>query len=86
MRTNIDIDDKLMKRAMKATGATTKKAAVELALQQTLAIHAQKSLRQLRGKVTWRGHDDDWHASDAEIQAKRGAERDAADAGARKIA
>ena len=32
MRTNIDIDDKLMKQAMKATGAATKKAAVEESL------------------------------------------------------
>jgi Arc/MetJ family transcription regulator len=32
MRTNIEIDDKLMKKAMKATGATTKKAVVEQGL------------------------------------------------------
>ena len=38
MRTNIDIDDKLMRQAMKATGAATKKAAVESALRKLIAL------------------------------------------------
>jgi len=33
MRTNIDIDDKLMRDALKATGLKTKKEAVELGLK-----------------------------------------------------
>jgi Arc/MetJ family transcription regulator len=70
LRTNIDIDDKLMKQAMKATGATTKKGAVEAALRQTVQIKAQGAIRKLRGKVVWRGPDDDWFASDEEIQKK----------------
>jgi Arc/MetJ family transcription regulator len=74
MRTNIDIDDKLMKQAMKATGATTKKAAVEAALRKLVQIHAQGAIRNLRGKIVWRGHDDDWFAPDEEILAKRQAE------------
>lgn len=86
MRTNIDIDDKLMKQAMKALGATTKKAAVEKALRQSVAIHAQESLRKLRGKIVWRGHDDDWFASDDEILASRRAEKVDTASGARKIA
>ncbi len=71
MRTNIDIDDKLMKQAMKALGVTTKKAAVEGALRQALQINGQQSLRKLRGKMVWRSHDDDWFASDQEILAAR---------------
>jgi len=47
MRTNIEIDDKLMKQAMKATGAPTKKAAVEAALRQTVDLHGQRRLRDL---------------------------------------
>ena len=39
MRTNIDIDDALMKQAMKATGAKTKKAAVEAALCRLIEVH-----------------------------------------------
>jgi Arc/MetJ family transcription regulator len=78
MRTNIDIDDKLMKQAMKATGAKTKKAAVEAAMRKTIQLKAQEGFLKLRGKVVWRGHDDDWFASDEEILKKRRkAEQDA---------
>jgi Arc/MetJ family transcription regulator len=66
MRTNIDIDDKLMRQAMKASGASTKKGAVETALRQMVQIKAQGSIRKLRGKIAWRGHDDDWFAADDE--------------------
>ena len=34
MRTNVDIDDELMAKAMAATGLTTKKATVEEALRR----------------------------------------------------
>jgi Arc/MetJ family transcription regulator len=37
MRTNIEIDDKLMQQAMKATGATTKRATVEACLRKFIA-------------------------------------------------
>jgi Arc/MetJ family transcription regulator len=55
MRTNIDIDDKLMKQAMRATGATTKKAAVEASLQLAIRLKAQEGIKKLRGKVKWEG-------------------------------
>ncbi|MGD0158373.1 MAG: type II toxin-antitoxin system VapB family antitoxin [Terracidiphilus sp.] len=42
VRTNIDIDDKLMKQAMKATGARTKKAAVEASLRKLLEVKARE--------------------------------------------
>ena len=51
MRTNIEIDDELMKEAMKVTGAATKKAAVEEALQLFVSIRGQAGIRKLRGKV-----------------------------------
>jgi Arc/MetJ family transcription regulator len=38
MRTNIDIDDELMREAMRATGTTTKKAAVEAGLRKLIAL------------------------------------------------
>ncbi len=38
MRTNIDIDDELMREAMLATGTTTKKAAVEACLRKLIAV------------------------------------------------
>jgi len=75
MRTNIDIDDELMARAMAATESPTKKAVVEQGLQLLVQLKAQEGLNALRGKVVWRGHDDDWFASDEEILEKRRLER-----------
>lgn len=55
MRTNIVIDDKLMAEALKASGARTKREAVELGLKTLLQLNRQAELRQLRGKVPWEG-------------------------------
>ena len=55
MRTNIDIDDELMEKAMKATGQRTKRAAVEAALRKVVAISDQMAaLDELRG-LGWEG-------------------------------
>jgi Arc/MetJ family transcription regulator len=51
MRTNIEIDDKLMKQAMKVAGVKTKKAAVEEALRRMVKIHRQSRINDLIGKV-----------------------------------
>lgn len=70
MRTNIEIDDKLMKQAMRATGARTKKAAVETSLRKLLDVHARE-LAQARifrhqereRRIAMReGRLDEWHA------------------------
>ena len=55
MRTNIEIDDKLMKDALKATGVKTKREAVELGLKTLVQLRAQEKVRQLKGKITWEG-------------------------------
>lgn len=55
MRTNIEIDDKLMKDAIKATGAKTKREAVELGLKTLVQLRAQEKARELRGKIAWDG-------------------------------
>ncbi len=55
MRTNIDIDDHLMRRAMRHSNARTKKATVEAALRLLVETHAQTSIRRLKGKVDWQG-------------------------------
>jgi Arc/MetJ family transcription regulator len=55
MRTNIVIDDKLMAQALKASGARTKKEAVELGLKMLLQLNRQSEVRRLRGKVKWEG-------------------------------
>jgi Arc/MetJ family transcription regulator len=55
MRTNIDIDDALMRQAMRSTGARTKRAAVEEGLRLLIRTRGQRSIRRLRGKVSWEG-------------------------------
>ena len=55
MRTNIVIDDALMDEALKATGLTTKKEAVEMGLKLLVKHNKQQALRKLRGKITWEG-------------------------------
>ena len=60
MRTNIEIDDKLMADAMKAMGTKTKKETVEKALEAQLAIKRQLGMRRFKGKVDWQGDLDEW--------------------------
>lgn len=55
MRTNIEIDDQLVGRAMRSCGARTKKAVVEAGLRLLVKTHSQTEVRQLRGKVRWEG-------------------------------
>jgi Arc/MetJ family transcription regulator len=56
MRTNIEIDDKLIAAVMALTGAKTKRQAVEEALQERLRrVKAAKAIVALRGKVKWKG-------------------------------
>ena len=55
VRTNIEIDDKLMKDALRATGAKTKREAVELGLKTLVQLRAQAKARELKGKITWEG-------------------------------
>ena len=55
MRTNIVIDDKLMTEALKATGLSTKKEAVEEGLKLLIRRNKQQAVRKLRGKLKWDG-------------------------------
>jgi len=55
MRTNIVIDDKLMRDTLRATGLKTKREAVEEGLRSLLRLRRQAEIRKLRGKLTWQG-------------------------------
>jgi Arc/MetJ family transcription regulator len=55
MRTNIVIDDRLMKDALKATGLKTKKEVVELGLKTLLKLNQQANIKELKGKLKWDG-------------------------------
>jgi Arc/MetJ family transcription regulator len=55
MRTNIVIDDKLMRDTLRSTGLKTKREAVETALRTLLRMSKQEKIRRLRGKLDWQG-------------------------------
>jgi Arc/MetJ family transcription regulator len=55
MRTNIVIDDRLMRDTLRATGLKTKREAVELGLRTLLRLRKQNEIRRLRGKLDWQG-------------------------------
>ncbi|MGK7911620.1 MAG: type II toxin-antitoxin system VapB family antitoxin [Synechococcus sp.] len=59
MRTNIVIDDELLSEAMKASGAKTKREAVELGLAALVKLKRQENIRQFRGKLKWEGNLED---------------------------
>lgn len=55
MRTNIVIDDRLMRDTLRATGIKTKREAVDLGLRTLLRLSRQAEIRRLRGKLRGRG-------------------------------
>jgi Arc/MetJ family transcription regulator len=55
MRTNIVIDDKLMRETLRATGLSSKREAVETGLRTLLRLSKQGEIRRLRGKLDWQG-------------------------------
>jgi Arc/MetJ family transcription regulator len=55
MRTNIVIDDKLMKETLRLTGLKTKREAVELGLRTIVRLRKQEAIRSFRGKLKWQG-------------------------------
>ena len=55
MRTNIVIDDRLMRETLRATGLKTKREAVDLGLRTLLRLSRQGEIRRLRGKLNWQG-------------------------------
>jgi Arc/MetJ family transcription regulator len=63
MRTNIVIDEKLIREAMKATGLRTKRAVVEAGLQALIQIKSQADIRRWRGQVQWEGDLDEMRRS-----------------------
>ena len=55
MRTNIEIDDRVMKEAQRLLGAPTKRETVDMALREVVARHRRLGVLDLRGKVRWSG-------------------------------
>lgn len=55
MRTNVVIDDDLMKSAIKLSGLKTKKDTIEEGLKLLVQFRRQSKIREFRGKLKWHG-------------------------------
>lgn len=51
MRTNIVLDEKLVKEALRYANVTTKKDLIDLALREFVENHKRKDVRELKGKI-----------------------------------
>ena len=59
MRTNIEIDDELMKEAQNLSGLKTKRAVVEAGLKMLVRVKRQRKILDLAGKIEWVGNLDE---------------------------
>jgi Arc/MetJ family transcription regulator len=59
MRTNVEIDDELMREALRLSGLKTKRAAIEAALRMFVRVKRQEDILELAGKVQWEGNLDE---------------------------
>jgi len=55
MRTNIEIDDRLLEKAQRLSGLGTKRAVVEAGLEILVRLKEQEEILRLAGKVHWEG-------------------------------
>ncbi|MEE9230673.1 MAG: type II toxin-antitoxin system VapB family antitoxin [Acidobacteriota bacterium] len=59
MRTNLELDEELIKRAKRLTGLETEQAVVHEALRVLVRFREQEGVKPLRGKLRWEGSLDD---------------------------
>ena len=55
MRTKIEIDDRLLQKALRLSGLKTKRAVVEAGLRVLIRVREQEEILKLPGKVRWVG-------------------------------
>ena len=56
MRTNVVLDDELVKEGLKLTKLKTKKDLVNLALEELVARRRRKKILKLEGRIEWEGN------------------------------
>lgn len=64
MRTNIEIDDHLIRKYIKLSGVKTKKGAVNDALKKGIDYYSRLEMLKLRGKIKWEGNLDEMRTYD----------------------
>jgi Arc/MetJ family transcription regulator len=62
-RTNIELEDTLVKEGMRVFKCKTKKELVHLALEELLKKEKREEILQLRGMVRWEGDIDEMRGS-----------------------
>jgi Arc/MetJ family transcription regulator len=55
MRTNIAIDDELIRKALNLSGLKTKRAVAEAGLRMLIRVKEQEQILKLAGRVRWQG-------------------------------
>lgn len=55
-RTNIDLDDRLVREGLRIFRCKSKRELVHLALKELLKTAKRKEILELRGKVKWEGN------------------------------
>jgi Arc/MetJ family transcription regulator len=55
MRTNVVLDDSLIREAMELSGCRTKRKAIEEGLKLLIRFNQQNRIRKVRGKLKWTG-------------------------------
>ena len=60
MRTNIDIDDELIAKAIEISLLKTKKEVVDQALREFIKFKKRRKMDQLRGSFNWEGNIEEW--------------------------
>ncbi|MFH1537466.1 MAG: type II toxin-antitoxin system VapB family antitoxin [bacterium] len=63
LRTNIELDEKIVDEAMRLTRKKTKKEVVNYALRELVSRIKRKKLLKLEGKVEWTGDLDEMRKS-----------------------
>jgi Arc/MetJ family transcription regulator len=71
MRTNVEIDDDLMREALRLTGLKTKRAAIEAGLRMLVRVKGQEKMLKLAGKVHWEGDLDAMRRQDRDFDDPR---------------
>lgn len=62
-RTNIDLDDRLVKEGLKIFKCKSKRELVDLVLKELLRSAKRKEILELRGRVKWEGNIEDLRRS-----------------------
>lgn len=63
-RTNIELDDELIRDAMELTGARSKREVVDIALRRLVEKGSlYRTIRDLRGQLEWEGDVATWRSS-----------------------